>query len=96
MVIKTHNFKIFSLVLYGYHKSQIQIIALAAMAFSPYDFEMLPNLHMEFFWVGNPTYFLEMGRNYMSVIIKFFGYLDIFFYTYESWRQQDDSSKCFP
>ena len=50
------------------------------MAFSPYDLEMLPNLHMEVFWVGNPTYFLEMGRNYMSVIIKFFGYLDFFLY----------------
>ena len=49
MVIKTHNFKVFLFVLHDYPPWKIQIIAIPAMAFKPYDFEMLPNFPRGFF-----------------------------------------------
>ena len=40
------------------------------IAFSPHNFKILPANHMEFFWVSYLTqFFLEIGRNYVSIII---------------------------
>ena len=45
------------------------------MVFLPHSFEILPALHMDFFWINNPIYFsfLENGRNYVSVLITIVG-----------------------
>ena len=41
------------------------------MNFLTHIFKNLATLHMDFFWVGNPTYFcfLKIGRNYGWIII---------------------------
>ena len=66
LVIKVPNFKIFSscilyfliiLIMYDYHIPQLKSIAIPAMAFSPHNFTILPNFHMKFFRIGNPTFF---------------------------------------
>ena len=73
MVTEHHTFKIFPSLLHGCHTPQLQNIAIPVMVFSTHNFKVLPILHMEFFWIGNPTlfffFFLEIGRKYVSIII---------------------------
>ena len=70
IVIELHNFKIMLFLLHGYHTLQLKNIAVPAIDFSPHNFKILPTCHMEFFWVINPNqFFLETGRNYVSIII---------------------------
>lgn len=74
MVIKCHDFKIFPSLLRGCPTLQLQNIAIPTMAFSFHSFKILPNLHMEFFWIDNPSclfvwFFLDICRNYVSITI---------------------------
>ena len=62
---ETRNFEILPFVLHGYQMPQN--IAIPAIPFSPHNFKILPTCQMEFLWVCN--IFLEIGRNYVSVII---------------------------
>ena len=55
IVIEPHNIKVMLYHLHGYHTPEHKNIAIPAMAFSPYNFKILPISHMEFFWVSNPT-----------------------------------------
>ena len=50
MVTELQNFKILPSLLHGYHTSQLQNIAIPAIAFSPHIFKNLPTLHMVFFF----------------------------------------------
>ena len=68
IVIEPHNLKILPFFPHGYHTPQLKDIAISPMAFSPQNFKILPTLHLEFLWVGNPTFFV-ICRNYVSIII---------------------------
>ena len=55
--------------MHGYHAPQLKNIAIPAVAFSPYNFTILPTCQLNFFCVSNPIWFcLEKGRNYVSTI----------------------------
>ena len=65
---KFHNFKIFPTLLHGYHTTSKY--CYPSIAFSSYIFKILPTLYMEFFGIGNSTYyFLKIDSIYMSIII---------------------------
>ena len=80
--------KILIPILHGYRTQQFQKFSIPPTwlsyvtaskycyswyGFLTHIFKTLPTFHMEFFWIGNPN-FLEIGRHYMSIIIKFFWY----------------------
>ena len=41
-LLNPHNFKILAFFLYGHHSPHLENIAIPAIAFSPYNFKLLP------------------------------------------------------
>ena len=79
IVTKPHNLKILLFLLHDYHTLQLKYIFIPAIAFSFHSIKILQTHQLEFFWISNPTgFFLEIGRNYVSIIITIiritFGY----------------------
>ena len=61
--------KFLSFLLHGYRTLQRigKIHVIPAIAFSPHNIKILPTCQLHFLGVSNPN--LEIGRNYMSIII---------------------------
>ena len=55
IVIETHDLKILPFSYMVIRLVHLKNIDIAATAFSPHNFKILPTCHMEFFWLSNPT-----------------------------------------
>ena len=69
-VTEPHNFKTFVISPTWFHTLQLRYIVILAIAFSLHNIKILPTHQLDFFLLSNPAlYFLEIARNYVSIII---------------------------